>query len=88
MAGDAGLRATRLGRLEAVTGMAGIALGSYRVALNTGLDFGLRLVSEVRCIHRPFHRQHMAWKAVTGFIPELTVLFFVAATAHPGRREP
>ncbi len=88
MASYASLWTTRLRGIETMPAMARVTLGGYRVTLNTGLDFGYWLISEMRGIHRPFHRQHMAWKAVTGFIPELTVLFFVAATAHPGRREP
>jgi len=81
MAGDAGLRAACLSGVETVPCMAGVALGGHRVALDTGLDFGLGFVYEVGGIHRTLHCQHMAGKAKAGFILEFAVLFFVATAA-------
>ena len=82
MTGDAGLGAARLGGAETVPCMAGVALGGHRMALDAGLDFSLRLVGKVGCIHRPLHGQHMTGKAIAGFVEEFTMLFIVAITAY------
>ncbi len=62
--------------------MAGITLGSDRVALYTGLDLGFGFVDEVGCIHCTLHCQYMAGKTKACFIPEFVVLFLVAAGAN------
>jgi hypothetical protein len=86
VAGGAGLGAARFGGLEAVAGVAGIALGRHRVALHAGRGFRLGLVGEMLAVGGALHGQHVAGEAVLLFGLEGVVLHGVAFGAYLGRR--
>ena len=87
MTGDARFGAARLGCVESMPGMAGVALGGYRVALHAGHHPGFGLVDKVLGLYGAIHRQHMAGETVTGFVAEFSVLFFMAGATQLGCRE-